>query len=265
MMRHDELFIIKVGGSLITDKSTPFTARPEYITNFAKELNEVCQTFPEARILLGNGGGSYAHFPADTYGLRQGAKTPQGFYGMCLTRNSVQQLNTMVCAALLDAKLPAFPIAPSSTFTSHDKKLDDVHMAPILQLLDHNCIPVMYGDMILDSTRGTTIFGTEKVLLAYLPALRKHFARITVVIMSGADGVLDEHGQTIPELAPDQPVMVHSALSHDVTGGITGKVEAARQAAIIADRVQLIGGHIPGTLLQALQGKAIGTHVLPAN
>jgi isopentenyl phosphate kinase len=257
-----QLIILKVGGSLITDKSTPFTARRKYIASFAKALAAARKAFPDTRILLGNGGGSYAHFPAHEYGLRSGATTPQNFYGMCLTRTSVQTLNTIVCTALTDEKLPAFPIAPSSTFTSHHKRVTNLAMAPILQLLERNCIPVVYGDMILDSGRGTTIFGTEKVMLTYLPTLRQHFAHIRVIIMSGADGVLDEHSRTIAELTADQAITVHSEMDHDVTGGIVSKVEAAREAAKLADHVQLISGHPPTALLQALRNEKIGTHVL---
>jgi isopentenyl phosphate kinase len=103
---------------------------------------------------------------------------------------------------------------------------------------------------------------TEKVLQVCLQTVRPQFDQITVIYILGAMGVLDARGQTIPVLANDTTIAAHSTLDHDVTGGITGKVEAARAAAAVADNVYLIDD-APMSLQAVLNGRQAGTRVLP--
>jgi isopentenyl phosphate kinase len=255
------LVVIKFGGSLITNKDKPLTARPAAIRTLSKGFAEVQRSMPGTHFLLGNGAGSFAHFSAHQYGLRDGATTVEQLYGMCVTHSSVQELNTLMAKALQHERVPAFSLAPSSFLFCDEKAVISAHLQPVRQLLATGCVPLVYGDTILDRTRGTTILATEMILLACIRALRTEYKRITVVYMMSADGVLDNDGNIIPELTPNALITVTSAQRHDVTGGISGKVEAARQAAALADEVFIIGGNAQ-QLHDVLDGKPTGTKVL---
>jgi len=58
-----ELIFLKLGGSLITEKSVWETARREVIERAAQEVKEA---FEERafQLLLGHGSGSFGHYPA---------------------------------------------------------------------------------------------------------------------------------------------------------------------------------------------------------
>jgi isopentenyl phosphate kinase len=254
------LAVIKFGGGLITDKTTPFTARTHQIEHMAGELARVRSQLPDTDILLGNGAGSFGHPPAKQYSLRDGAHTAEQFYGMSVTHNGVQQLNTMVVSALIAQKLPAFSLAPSSMLACTDGEVVARNGQPLRQLLTSGCIPVVYGDTLTDTTRGTTIYSTERVLEQCLQELTGKYDDITVVYVMNASGVMDESGAVLPHLSPDYEVQVTQHAGHDVTGGITGKVAAARVATKTASRVYIIGPQ-PGALLAALRHEQVGTQI----
>lgn len=254
------LAVIKFGGGLITDKSTPFTARRAQIKHMAAELKAARDALPEIDFLLGNGAGSFGHPPAKQYGLREGAQTPEQLYGMSVTHNGVQQLNTMVTSALIDQEVPAFSLAPSSMLACSDGKVSACNAQPLKQLLQRGLVPVVYGDTLTDDMRGTTIFSTEKVLEACLDEIRAHYQEITVVYVMNAPGVLNEAGEVLSRLDPNHDVQVTRHDGHDVTGGIVGKVDAARRAAKLATRVYIVGSE-SGSLSKALKHQKVGTQI----
>ncbi len=255
------LVLIKLGGSLITDKHQPFTAQPERITFLAQQLAGACEQAPKADFIVGTGAGSFGHFTAHEYGLREGAHDQKQYYGMSVTHNAVARLGTMVAQALTDAQLPALTMSPAAWLTCANGTLDSVAIQPLKNLLEQGCIPMLHGDTITDSQRGTTILSTEKVLQACLSELRASYDECIVIYLLDIDGVLDQEGAVMPELAADQEVTVRKSLDHDVTGGIIGKVASARLAAQTADAVYIASGANAGVLSELLTGGITGTRV----
>ena len=255
------LVVIKLGGGLITDKTIPLTTRPQFIELFASELKSLRENHKNTGFLVGNGAGSFGHFAAHKYGLRQGAKDANQFYGMCLAHNGVHQLNNLVVASLNNKNIPAFAASPSLLFTSRNSEINTQHLEPILHLLGNNCVPVLHGDTICDSILGTKVFSTEQALMACIQVLKNHYKKITVIYLLVTNGVLDKNGKTIAQLKPTDQIFIHSDLRHDVTGGITGKITSARQAAALVDSVYLLDGTVPNQMQQALTSGAVGTIV----
>lgn len=257
-----QLILIKVGGNLITDKTKPCTAKLERIQFFADELLSAYNQFGQVDFVVGNGVGSFAHFPAHKYGLRGGAQTKDQLYGTCMTHNEAQQINNLVAGELIAKHVPVFALSPSSMFTCHDGKIATTTFTPITGLLNQRIIPLVHGDTIYDDTRGTTILSTEEVLYAVLRELRANYVKVSVVYLMTVDGVLDNNGAVIQQLRPNDKVVVRQDLEHDVTGGIVGKIASARKSAQYADKVCLVNGTLPGALVHILQGKHLGTRVL---
>ena len=55
-----DLILIKIGGSLITDKTKPYTTRPEVIKRIAKEIKEAVSE-KDVNLIIGHGAGSFGH------------------------------------------------------------------------------------------------------------------------------------------------------------------------------------------------------------
>ena len=66
-----ELIIIKLGGSVITDKSREYTPREDNIKRFAEEIRESEKVF-KGKFIIGHGAGSFAHTPAAKFQTKKG-------------------------------------------------------------------------------------------------------------------------------------------------------------------------------------------------
>ncbi|MCC5634486.1 hypothetical protein LC593_01205 [Nostoc sp. CHAB 5844] len=62
-----ELVLIKLGGSLITDKNQPYTARPKIMQQLVGEINLLIKQNPSLKFIIGNGAGSFVYQSAHKY------------------------------------------------------------------------------------------------------------------------------------------------------------------------------------------------------
>lgn len=258
----EHLVLIKLGGGLITDKASPLTIRKRPTTLFAKELATLRKKYPSIDYIVGHGGGSFGHFPAQQYSLQDGAFNTEQFYGMCVTHAAMQQLLSSVTQILIKNHIPVFSLSPSAMMTLRNGRVDSRLTLSVQQLLEHRIIPLLHGDTISDAVRGATILSTEKVLEICMSALRKTYTTITVIYLLNVDGLLDARGHVMPVVKGSDDIIALGGFSHDVTGGIVGKVASAREAARQAEAVYLLNGNTPGLIEQAISGKQVGTKVV---
>ena len=108
------LTLIKLGGSLITDKTRPHTPRLDVLARLADEIASARRVQPGLRLLLGHGSGSFGHVPAQKYGTRQGVHTPAEWLGFVEVWREAAALNHLVMDALAGADVPAIAFSPSA-------------------------------------------------------------------------------------------------------------------------------------------------------
>lgn len=172
--------------------------------------------------------------------------------------------------ALLRAGVPAFSVVPSSAAVAEDGSVADFAAEPLLRALRGGHVPVTYGDVMMDRTRGSTIASTEAVFLRLARVLGEHGWRIRRVLWLGTtDGVLDRDGRPIPRIDPGAeggvPRSVGGAEATDVTGGMRHRVEAALVLGSLGVASWIGDGRRPGVLRRALAGDTEGgTRVPPA-
>lgn len=254
------MHFIKLGGSLITDKNRPLTPRPLVIQRLAQEIAAAHGTDPSRGWLIGHGSGSYGHVVGRKYRIRSGVQDARGWRGFAETGYIAGQLHRLVLAALLRAGLPVVSMPPSALVTCRDGAIVEVHLAPLQAALSHGLIPLVYGDVAFDHTRGGVIVSTEEVFAA----LAREFHPQRMTLVGVVDGVFDadplQHpsARRIPHIHVGALERLGADLggSHgvDVTGGMAGKVaEVARLIrALPGLQVHLISGEIPGHLQQHL-------------
>jgi isopentenyl phosphate kinase len=261
-----ELIFLKLGGSLITDKTRPHTARFDTLSRLAQEIAEGIHEHPDLRLVIGNGAGSFGHVPAAKYNTRQAVKTVQEWRGFAEVWQEAATLNQMVTSALHKAGLPALAIHPSSVVTAKDGKVSTWDITPLQNGLKMGLLPVIHGDVVFDSVRGGTILSTEdlfehladllypqRILLAGLeegvwadyPLRTKHLSEITLDNINQATAGLGESAGT------------------DVTGGMASKVEQSMALAKkhVDLEVFIFSGATPGNVRAAIAGKHLGTRI----
>ncbi len=277
-----ELFLLKLGGSLITNKTRAYTPRLDKLADLALQINQALQTRPDLLLVLGHGSGSFGHTAAEKYGTRKGLPAPlrlppssakiggeeEYWRGFAEVWYQATKLNRYVLQALHDAGIPAMTFSPAASAWSENGKVAKWDLSQIEYALEKGIVPVVHGDVIFDRTKGGTILSTEelfehlarelhpgRVLLAGLedavwadyPA-RKH--RVRKVTRKSFNEIRDSVGK---------------AAGTDVTGGMDSKV---RQMLELAEAVpgltiQIFSGETPGNIRKALQGEHLGTLIEP--
>ena len=252
------LTFLKLGGSLITDKTAPRTARPDVLARLMHEIAGAYAAHPEMRLVLGHGSGSFGHVEALKYGTRAGVRTPAEWQGFAEVQAVAGQLNRLVADAARAAGLPIVNFPPSASTIGRDGVIHSFAYQPIQAALEHNLIPLVFGDVAIDGVRGGTIVSTEDVF-RYL-AVRLQPERI---LLAGIEaGVLTRWpaGEVIPEItAQSRPESLGGSHAADVTGGMASKVR--EMLALAADvpgvEIRIFSGEVPGRVRAALMGGAV--------
>jgi isopentenyl phosphate kinase len=257
--------LIKIGGSLITDKNKPYTVRDEALATIAQEVKKAMETGKP--LILGHGAGSFAHIPAKKYQTHKGLLNEQSREGIVQVASAARQLNTIVMEALLKAGVQAVAVSPLSMMTASNFELGQIFTESVEQLLKVGLLPVVYGDQVLDSEVGCAIFSTEKVLAHLGLSLKEKNYTIERVIHCGqTNGVYDLNGKTIPLINTSNFAQYAEALGGsggvDVTGGMLHKVEETLALAQQGIPGLIIDGIEHGSLSQAILGKeVVGTMI----
>ena len=268
---HRDLLMIKLGGSLITDKRADAVARTEVIERLASELATARGRLREA-VVLGHGSGSFGHVAAKRHGLgnqRPSAEGAPSLIGASATQDAAARLHRLVVDALVRAGVPAFSVAPSSTFLADGGRLVRAFLEPLEAALEQGFVPVVYGDVIADRSRGVSICSTETIVDALVRRLRRRGRRTTRLLWLGeTDGIYDREGETIPlvDRAGYAGVrrLIDAPAGTDVTGGMLLRLETARSQARLGIESLIFDGRRPGSLEAALLGRDVGgTRVAP--
>lgn len=260
-----QIILIKIGGSLITDKQKPFTLKKEALEKICNEIHLAQKT--GKLLILGHGGGSFPHFPAKKYKTHLGIQDTSSYRGIAEVADAAARLNRIVVQTLLKKGVNAISIAPSSIFVSKNFTKDSLCTESLVETLRLGLLPVVYGDVILDREKGCTIYSTERVLGYIGLALQKQGFTIEQIIHCGqTNGVYDDNGNTIPLINAKKMSSIKHCLGGsggvDVTGGMIHKVEESLDLAKQGIPGFIIDGIDHGSLSQAIAGiKVLGTRI----
>jgi len=268
-MNHPRRVFLKLGGSLITDKSQAMTPQLEVIQRLADEIASAISLSPGMQLLIGHGSGSFGHDVADRYQTHSGGTGRAYWQGFSEVWQAARALNQIVVQAFGRANLPVIVFPPSAIVTTKNRQVISWDTQPIQGALTHGLIPVVYGDVVFDTELGGTILSTEDLF--------QHLARSLhpqQILIAGLDqGVYfdpNKPEETIPLITPQNLEDIRPVLSPsravDVTGGMLAKVEA--MVALVKEdpdlKVNIFSGASPGMLKTALVRQTIqaGTSII---
>jgi isopentenyl phosphate kinase len=256
-----ELVLIKLGGSLITDKNKPYTPRITSLQQLASEISLLRNQNPQLKLIIGNGAGSFGHQSAKKYNTVDGFITDAEKLGFCLVHQDALNLNILVAKIFWQANLPVIGLPPAAMAVTHNKKILKIDFSSIENSLSVNLIPLVFGDVVFDRVIGGTILSTD----TFLAELAKHFYsqgkyKIRLISAGNYPGVLDRNGQVFSTITKNNYSLVKTALGPsdavDVTGGMAKKVEEFWTVSSLGIDCWIINGNIPGNLTKAVLGKS---------
>jgi isopentenyl phosphate kinase len=244
---------VKLGGSVLTDKSTYRTPRLDALARLAKELASVPQP-----LVIVHGAGSYGHVVAKRHQLADGRDgTSARDLAFAQVHADVRELSVLVLEALLDAGVPAVAHSTYDLARLSKGKLLSFASAPVADTLAAGFVPVLSGDGVLDAERGFGILSGDVIMAELARALRPERA----VFATDVDGIFDrEPGEPgaalLPRIDAHAGIAAGHAKGHDITGGMGGKLARAREVARWAPTL-VVNGMAPGRVADALHGRSV--------
>ncbi len=219
------------------------------------------------KLVIVHGGGSYGHPVAYEYGLSEGFKEEEQLRGVVLTRLAMEELNRRVMRALVDAGIRAVSIQTSAVAICNNGEIESLDLTPVKRFLDLGIVPVLYGDLVLDSVRGFCILSGDRIAVHLSRALGAERAIMAIDkdgIYHGSPGSPGGGGllREVNQHNYEDVLGTMGPPEGDVTGGIAGKLMELWRLAEDGTESLVLNGLVPERLQKALLGQeVIGTRI----
>jgi len=255
------MFLIKLGGSVITDKTKECCFKQETMDRLAAELRKA-----STQAILIHGAGSFGHILAKQYKLNEGYTQKKQVEGFALTQTMVQRLNTLVLASLQNHGIPAVSIPPHAVLSLSDHAVARIDYNVFKKYLSLEFIPVSFGDVTLDNQLGFSICSGD-LLMQLLAA---EFRPEKVIFVIDEDGLYtanpktDKHATFIEKTTVHELKALSTSLNAhaDVTEGMKGKIHTIKQIARTGADTILVNGNIHNRLYYTLTGKKVRSTIV---
>lgn len=237
------MILIKLGGSIITNKEKPISPRRKTIDNLAKSLRKI-----DEPIIIVHGGGSYGHYWSVKYDMHTKEKK-YDLKGVAVIKNSMIELNKIILDSLLKNKLKPYCLPPTD-FMSGNKPITK-KIQEVKEIAKSGLIPVTFGDALWFGQKKTYILSGDKIMTHFAKILKP---RLTVFALN-EDGLYSDlkSKKLIYELKGERPSISENKM--DVTGGMTRKVEEASKIAKMGMSVFFVNGNKPERIVKAVKNR----------
>lgn len=224
-----EKVIIKIGGSIITD-------RDKYCTTNMDNLRRICQELKKSiseknfQMILIIGAGSYGHQTMHEYNLHRGLHDRTQLYGLKKVANNLWKNGEIVSEVLAKYDLPSYCIHTPSYLTSKNGEIEELFYQPIEYFLNGGIIPIIWGDINFDRNMIFTNVSGDKIAIR----LVEYFKPYRVLFFTDVDGVMMNFNTPEEELVESiTKSNYHEVLSEiknptkiDVNGGMIIKYQS---------------------------------------
>ena len=260
----DRPIILKLGGSAITTKDKVLTPRPKVIKRLAKEIAKA----KVSPLIIIHGGGSFGHPIAEKYKLTSGLNDPSQLIGFVETHEAMVSLNRLVVNALIDSRVPAFGMPPSSFMLMKQGKVQILRIKILKEAIKKGLVPVLYGDVAFDLDKGFDILSGDKI--AGFLAIRLDAKMVIMAV--DVDGIftddpnVEPSAELIPHITLDEleglQAKIGESRNSDVTGGMFGKMSELAAPVECGIEALIVNALKPNNIYKALRGKeVVGTRI----
>lgn len=261
MFRPYQMLLVKLGGSVITDKRNYRVLREEVLDRLAREI-----AGSHEPVVIVHGAGSFGHVIASQHRIQDGYHEEAQIMAASRVMEDVRTLNLAVMSALLRSGLPAVSLPPSALVRLREGRMESADVEVFRRYLDLRIAPVTFGDVALDLARGFGICSGDLMM----EVLARELGPRRTIFCSDVDGVFTSDPAMDPS-ARLLEVVDRTTLSSlprtqrcaDVTGSIFGKIETMLRIASHGEGSMVINGLVPGRLAAAMRGdEVVGTRVV---
>jgi isopentenyl phosphate kinase len=215
------VYVIKLGGSVITDKRVPFSLNIKVLRSLAEQISELLARGVSIKGIV-IGGGSYGHYVASVY---KNYDSPAG-EALSTISNVMLELALAVSDILQGSGINVV-VFPPHAFCKPSKLRPNCDWRLLFGAISVGVIPLVYGD-VYPCEKGWCIVSGDELSIEMACSLSADY----VVYVTDVDGLLDSEGNVVTRTSLKElrsrvyeKKSVDSGL-YDVTGGIERKIRA---------------------------------------
>lgn len=251
------MILVKLGGSVITDKNRLRRFRRANCIRLARELRTA-----EDDLVLVHGAGSFGHIRASEAQLNLGVKKGDRNRLRQISRihADVRELNSRVLSCLVQNGLNAFSLPPHSFSSFKSGEIAEFCPDIFQSLLDNDMVPLSFGDIVPDEATNYSVCSGDLIMAA----LAEHFRPKRVLFVADVDGIFDSDPKTNRKARLLEEVTSHNLEEittrhekRDVTGSMAGKINRMLDISRNCENCIILNGNAPGRLEKALRGGEI--------
>jgi len=237
------MILIKLGGSVITNKGKPLSPRRKSIDKIVRTLKKINEP-----IVIVHGGGSYGHYWSVKYDMHT-KPAKYSTRGVSIVKNSMIELNKIILDSFLKNKLNPYCLPPTDFISGNKPITKKIKM--IEKIARSGFIPVTYGDALWYGQKKSFILSGDRIM-GVLATILKPRLSIFVVNVDGLYSNIKTK-KLIRELKGSKPLISKS--SKDVTDGMDRKVDEAIKISKKGMNVFFVNGNKPERIIDAINRK----------
>ena len=248
--------IIKLGGSIITDKSSYCKIRRENLSEICKQLENLSNPY-----IIVHGAGSFGHIIAEKHSIQDGFEDRNQLDGIVKIRQDMTSLTQEVVSCLVENNVKAIGFQTSAlAFIEGAEVL--YFLNPIKKALSLGICPVLSGDVLFTENDGFTIHSGDSIIDHFV----RDFNVNQVIFLTDVDGLFEkddneETGKLVRKLTYNEfkDFKVEELQSDviDVTGSMKGKVDEISTLLKDVEKVVILNGLFPERLGLVLKNEDV--------
>ena len=249
------MIIIKLGGSVITNKKKLCTFKRDITIRLVREIKK-----SNKQVIIVHGAGSFGHILAKEFNLKEGFKKKNQINAVAKVQRDVKNLNLKILNILIENGINAISIPASSTVFFNNKKIEMMNTKIFEVYLKLGFTPVIFGDVVLDSKIGFTICSGDDLMVELSKGLKPKKA----IFVTDEDGIyssnpkINKKAVLLKKIDSKNYTKINFETNvDDVTGGMDGKIKTALEISNLGIECYIINGNIKNRLKNSLIGKKI--------
>ena len=237
------MILIKLGGSIKTNKEKPLSARRKAIDSILNQIKRIREP-----MILVHGGGSYGHYWSVKYDMHT-KPAKYDMRGVSIVKNSMIDLNKIILNSAVKNRINAYCLPPTD-FMNGNKPIKN-KILTINEIAKSGLTPITYGDALWFGKKKSYILSGDVIMTMIGKILKP---RLSIFVLD-VDGVYSntKSKKLIRDFKKEKPIISKNKI--DVTGGMTRKITEATNMSKSGLKVFFVNGNKPKRILDAVSGK----------
>ncbi len=254
-MNRERVDIIKLGGSVITDKTSYKKLKKDVLQRLVKIISKW-----DKKCIVVHGAGSFGHILAKKYSISSGYENKEQLEGLAQIRYDMNDLKQKILEVFSEEEVNVLDFQTSAlVYQRAEKDEKAVFLPPVMKALEIGLLPLLAGDILFTDDESFTIYSGDSLI----DLLAQNFDVGRVIFLTDVDGLMitDSTSNSVKlleianfeEFNNIETVDYSSEEKADVTGGMIGKINTIRAILNHVDEIIIVNGNYPERVQKILE------------